>query len=92
MRHTAPPHLQTYPLTMVQPGDTVRVVAIHGGYRLRKRLADLGLSVGMPVRVIQGSSTGPLLIAFREDARLAVGHGVAHKIIVAPCDHDHSAN
>ncbi len=91
MTHVVP-SLQTYPLTMTQPGETVRVVAIHGGYRLRKRLADLGLTVGLPVRVIQGSSSGPMLIAFKEDARLAVGHGVAHKIIVAPYDPDPGTN
>ena len=88
MQHAAPAPLQTYPLAMARPGDTVQVVAIHGGYRLRKRLADLGLSVGMTVRVIQGSSVGPMLIAFKEDARLAVGRGIAHKIIVMPYDSD----
>lgn len=79
-RHRA----QTHPLNMAVPGETVELVAIRGGRRLRKRLADLGLNVGMCVRIIQGNSHGPMLLAFKEDARLAIGEGIAHKIIVSP--------
>lgn len=75
---------QTHPLNMSVPGETVELVAIRGGRRLRKRLADLGLNVGMCVRIVQGTHSGPMLLAFKEDARLAVGAGIAHKIIVSP--------
>ncbi len=74
----------TYPLNLASPGDTVDLVAIRGGKRLHKRLADLGLNVGMPVRIIQGVSGGPMLLAFKGDSRLAIGHGIAAKIVVAP--------
>ncbi len=71
------------PLAMVSPGEEVRLVAINGGHRLRKRLADLGLNVGANVRVIQRDGHGPLILAVR-DSRLAMGIGMAHKILVLP--------
>jgi Fe2+ transport system protein FeoA len=76
------PHI--LPLNMAAPGDTVEVVEIQGGRRLRKRLADLGLNIGVSLRIVQGDSRGPMLLAFKEDARLAVGRGIACKIMVAP--------
>ncbi len=71
------------PLTMVSPGEEVRMVAIHGGQRIRKRLADLGLTPGTLIRVLH-SAGGPLILAFKDDARLALGRGMAHKIQVEP--------
>jgi Fe2+ transport system protein FeoA len=66
---------------MVSPGEEVRLVAIHGGQRMRKRLADLGLNLGMTVRVMQRDGHGPLILAVK-DSRLALGRGMAHKIEV----------
>lgn len=72
------------PLTMVAPGAAVRLVTIRGGHIARKRLADLGLTPGTEIRVIQSDPTGPLIIGFKDDARLALGRGMAHKIQVEP--------
>jgi len=66
---------------MASPGEDVRLTAIHGGRRMRKRLADLGLNIGMTVRVLQRNGHGPLLLAVK-DSRLALGRGMAHKIKV----------
>ena len=71
------------PLTMASPGQEVRMVAVRGGQRVRRRLADLGLTPGTIVRVVQ-STAGPLIVAFEDDARLALGRGMAHKIQVEP--------
>ena len=68
-------------LAMASPGEEVRLTAIHGGQRMRKRLADLGLNIGMTVRVLQRNGHGPLLLAVK-DSRLALGRGMAHKIKV----------
>jgi len=76
----------TMPLSRVQAGKTVELISIAEGRRLRKRLADLGLNTGLRVRVIQNHFTGPLILAIREDARLAIGRGMARKIRVSPCD------
>jgi len=72
------------PLAMVSPGQDVRLIAIHGGQRLRKRLADLGLNLGMTVQVLHCNAQGPLLLAVK-DSRLALGRGMALKIFVEPC-------
>jgi Fe2+ transport system protein FeoA len=74
----------TMPLSMVSPGETVELVQIREGKRLRKRLADLGLNVGLDVRVVQNCFSGPLILAVKEDARLAIGRGMAHQILVVP--------
>ncbi len=71
------------PLSMVGAGEEVRLVGVRGGWRVRRRLADMGLTPGEALRVVQGDSSGPLLVAVR-DSRLALGRGMAHKIMVEP--------
>lgn len=70
------------PLTMAACGEKVRMVAIRGGHTVRKRLADLGLTPGTILQVVQTDAHGPLIIAFKNDVRLALGRGMAHKIQV----------
>jgi ferrous iron transport protein A len=48
---------------------------------MRKRLADLGLNLGMTVRVMHRDRHGPLILAVK-DSRLALGRGMAHRIMV----------
>lgn len=72
------------PLSMVEAGQTVELVRIGECRRLRKRLADLGLNTGLSVRVVQNSFVGPLILAVREDSRLAIGRGMAQRILVRP--------
>lgn len=72
------------PLTMATPGEDVKLVAIRGGQRVRKRLADLGLTPGTVLQVVQADAWGPLIVAFKDDARLALGRGMAHKMMVEP--------
>lgn len=71
------------PLSMASPGQEVRLVGIRGGWGIRRRLADMGLTSGEKVWVVQSGPSGPLLIAVR-DSRLALGRGMAHKIMVEP--------
>jgi ferrous iron transport protein A len=73
----------TMPLTMATPGEDVRLVNIRGGRKMKQRLADLGLNIGMTVRVVNGKHRGPLIVAVK-DSRLAIGWGMAHRIIVQP--------
>ena len=70
------------PLAMIAPGNKVALVAIRGGQGIRKRLADLGLTPGTILHVVQVDAWGPLIVAFKDDARLALGRGMAHKIEV----------
>ena len=70
------------PLTMVSPGERVRMIVIRGGRTVRRRLADLGLTPGTVLRVMQADAYGPLIVAVKNDTRLALGRGMAHKIQV----------
>jgi ferrous iron transport protein A len=74
----------TIPLGLVSSGETVELVAIRGGHKLKKRLADLGLTVGMPVRVSRNFNHGPIVLAIKNDTRLAIGRGMALRIEVRP--------
>jgi ferrous iron transport protein A len=69
---------------MVTPGENVRLVTIQGGRGIRQRLADIGLTPGTVLQVVQSDGWGPLIVAFKNDARLALGRGMAHKMMVEP--------
>ncbi len=69
------------PLAMASPGEVVQVVDIKAGRGLTRRLADMGLTPGVRIRVISSQMPGPVIIDLR-GSRLALGHGVAQKILV----------
>jgi len=69
------------PLAMVAEGEEVRLVGVRGGRGMRKRLADLGLNVGMTVRVVRRNPDGPMILGVKE-SRLALGRGMTHRVIV----------
>ncbi len=69
------------PLSMVSPGEQVQVVTIRAGWGLQRRLAEMGLTTGVQVRVINNQRPGAVVLDVR-GSRLALGHGVAHKIMV----------
>ena len=71
-------------LSMISPGERVRLIAIWGGHAVRKRLAELGLTPGTVLWVVQADIYGPLIVAVKNDARLVLGRGIAHKIQVEP--------
>jgi len=79
------------PLIMASPGEDVKLIAIRGGRGIRKRLADMGLTPGTVLRVVQRDEWGPLIVAFKDDARLALGRGMAHKMAVEPLN-SHARN
>ena len=69
------------PLAMVCPGEPVQVVGVRAGHGLQRKLADMGLIPGVIIRVMNGQMPGPVIIDLR-GSRLALGHGVAQKILV----------
>ncbi len=73
---------RTRPLSTVRRGETVQLARIEAGRRLARRLAELGLTPGVSIQVLHVNG-GPILIAVR-GARLALGKGMAEKILVAP--------
>ncbi len=76
------PTQASLPLSMLSPGEKACLIDIRGGQTLHKRLADLGLTIGDMVRVVQSDPSGPLILAIKGDTRLALGRGVAQQIVV----------
>ncbi len=70
-----------FPLSMTATGERVKLVNIIGGEGIKNRLAALGLTPGVELCVVQDAG-GPLLVSVR-DSRIALGRGMAHKIMVS---------
>ena len=69
------------PLSMASPGNEVEIAGVKAGWGLQRRLADMGLTPGSVVRVTNCGRPGPVVLDVR-GSKLALGHGVAHKIMV----------
>jgi Fur family ferric uptake transcriptional regulator len=69
------------PLAMASPGERLKVDQLIGGQQARRQLEDLGLNVGAEVEVIS-SNGGPMVLAVK-GSRLAMGRGVAQKVLVS---------
>ena len=72
------------PLSKVKPGRTMEVVDLIGGERSTQRLLEMGLYAGASVEVIAGRGWGPVVLRLA-GSRLALGRGMANKIIVREC-------
>ena len=81
-RHTPQTATAVLPLSMAAAGQPLRLVEIRAGHELTHRLAELGLTRGVELKVVQDAG-GPLLISVR-GSRIAIGRGMAHKLMVAP--------
>ena len=69
-----------FPLAMASEGERVRIYLLRGGKGLEMRLTTLGLNVGGEVIVSQRQ--GGNLVVIRGETRLALGAGMAQKIMV----------
>jgi len=69
-------------LSDVARGETVRLALVESDERTARRLAELGLTPGVEVTVLQ-ATRGPVLIAVR-GARVAVGRAMASAMRVVP--------
>ncbi len=74
-----------FPLALAGEGEDVRIFSFKGGKALSYKLMDLGLSIGSCLRVIQRRPGGALVVA-RDNLRVALGEGMAQKVVVALCD------
>ncbi len=71
-------------LTRMQTGQSGRVVEIQGGFGVIDRLNALGIIPGKRITKISSMlARGPVAIQV-DRAQLAVGYGMANKIIVQP--------
>jgi Fe2+ transport system protein FeoA len=72
------------PLTSLRERETGVVVHAVGGFGLVRRLAEMGLTPGVEVKVLRtGPFRGPFEIEVRGVA-LALGRGVASRVFVRP--------
>lgn len=71
-----------HPLMMADEGARVRIMALLGGRGLVLRLTELGLNLGAEIEVIQRQGGG--LLIGRGESRIALGGGMAAKIMVTP--------
>jgi len=68
-------------LSRVDAGKKVIIQDINGGRGLKSKLYSMGLIPGATLTVLRGNCAGPTMIAVK-DSRLAIGSGMAKKIIV----------
>ena len=71
-----------FALAMATEDQPLRIVSLRAGRNMDRRLADLGLNIGSIISVVQRQGGG--LIVARDASRVAVGAGMAMKILVVP--------
>ncbi len=71
------------PLVLVSSGEKVRVERFLGGSKMQQRLAAMGIFPGEELEVI--NNCGPVIVSVK-GTRLALGQGLAQKILVSPLD------
>lgn len=69
------------PLHLASEGQKVILKDIASGTKLKKKLLGMGLTPGVEFSIMNKTHSGPLLINVR-GTRLALGRGVAAKIVV----------
>jgi len=69
------------PLSMVGPGETVKLVKVNAGRGLNSRLAAMGLVANTELTVLSNSHPGPFVVTVKQ-SKVMLGRGMAHKIMV----------
>jgi Fur family ferric uptake transcriptional regulator len=78
------------PLSMAKAGEMVNIMEITGGRDARGRLSSMGLRPGDLIEIINNNGRGRLILG-HGDMRLAMGRGIAHKIMVSLARQNHKA-
>lgn len=78
-------HPGAFPITLASIGEKVRVASLAGGRTMCQKLIGMGINVGSELRVIKKGPPGPCLVAV-DTARLAIGAGMAQRIMVKPIE------
>lgn len=72
---------KSLPLTEIKNGTRIRVAALRGGRDFQERVSSMGLYVGCEAEILINGAEGRMIIAVN-DTRIALGHGMAQKIMV----------
>lgn len=75
------------PLAMAKTGEIVVVQEIAGGQTARSRMSDMGLRTGDLIEIINNTGQGRIILG-HDCTRLAIGRGIAQKIMVSLSDKD----
>jgi len=70
------------PLSMTKTGEQVELKEIVEKRGVRERLSDMGLRLGDQIEIINNSGRGKIILG-RGYTRLAIGRGLAQKIMIA---------
>ena len=71
------------PLSRQPAGHPLRLVSVEAGRALAARLAAMGLLPGVRLDLVRRAGRGPVVVAVK-GTRIALGRGMAEKVIVAP--------
>jgi len=72
----------SFPLSMAGECERVQISLLMGGPGLEARLISLGLNLGCELEVLH--RLGGNTVVRRGESRLALGAGMAHKVMVIP--------
>ena len=70
------------PLAMAKPGEKIVIKEMMGGREARSRLTSMGLRAGDRLEIINNNGMGRLIVG-HGSTRLALGRGIAQKIMVS---------
>jgi ferrous iron transport protein A len=65
----------------VKEGQKCIIIFVNGGKIATKRLADLGITIGVEVKIIANLMYGPIEIEIN-NSKIVLGNGLASKILV----------
>lgn len=70
------------PLSQLREGMVARIKYLTSGFGLQRKISALGIRIGKNVRVVSSHRFGGPIVVEVEGTRIAIGRGVANKIIV----------
>ena len=71
------------PIAFANEGEKLKIIEIQGGGNFSKRIAEMGIYPGALIRVVVNQGKGPIIIV-SNDTKVALGRGMAMKIIGEP--------
>lgn len=79
-------------LSEIAPGNKVKVVGYEGGCHFRQRLSDMGLRIGSDVEILRNAAMGGPVLLGIGSTRLAIGRGMAERVMVRDQDNSGSVD
>ncbi len=69
------------PLSLLPVGETGMVIKLNGGRTFQEKMISMGITQGGIIEVLSGTP-GQALLVLIGNTRLALGFGLAHKIVI----------